>query len=285
MFYVGYLAGVLTLLSFSFGDTISKGVSTKFGNYSSALFIMGFGLIPLLVSLFFLPQSFTNYNFLLISVAAGFFIALGYVLIYKSLETEQVSNTWALINLGSAAAILFGAFVLKEHVNIFEFIGIILVFVGVLLVTITRDFKFNRMLAPALIGNVSLVLSLLLMIYGISNYSVSVSTGFFLVAGASGFLMLTVYLIATKKLSKEVWKKLATPNLSAISAGLLNGVAQVGLTAFVLLHFVVVGSAITAVGPAIVAFLGFVFYKEKLTSLQLAGLMISVIAAVALSLF
>jgi len=285
MFYVGYLAGVLTLLSFSFGDTISKRVSTKFGNYSSALFIMGFGLIPLLVSLFFLPQSFTNYNFLLISVVAGFFIALGYVLIYKSLETEQVSNTWALINLGSAAAILFGAFVLKEHVNIFEFIGIILVFVGVLLVTITRDFKFNRMLAPALIGNVSLVLSLLLMIYGISNYSVSVSTGFFLVAGASGFLMLTVYLIATKKLSKEVWKKLTTPNLSAISAGLLNGVAQVGLTAFVLLHFVVVGSAVTAVGPAIVAFLGFVFYKEKLTSLQLAGLMISVIAAVALSLF
>jgi len=285
MFYIGYLAILLTLLSFSFGDTIGKKVSTKFGNYSSALFIMGFGLIPLLISLFFLPQNLTNYNFLLISVVAGFFLALGYVFIYKSLETEQASNTWALINISPAAMILFGAFILQEHVNVFELISIILVFVGVLLVTISRDFEFNKLLAPALIGNVSWVLSSLLLIYGISSYSASVSTGFFLVAGASGFLMLIAYLIATKKLSKELREKLARPDLAALSAGLLNGAAHVGLTIFVLLHFVVVGSAVTAVEPAIVAFLGFAFYKERLTNLQLAGLMMSVIAAVALSLF
>jgi len=284
MFYTGYLAVALTLFSFTFGDTIGKKVSTKFGNYLSALFIMGFGLIPLLISLFFLPQSFTNYDFLLISVAAGFFLALGYVFIYKSLETEQASNTWALINISPAAMILFGVFILQEHVNVFGFISIILVFIGVLLVTITKDFEFNKLLAPALIGNISWVLSSLLLVYGISVYSASVSTGFFLVAGASGFLMLTAYLIATKKLSKSVREKLARPNLAALSAGLLNGAAHVGLTLFVLLHFVVVGSAVTAVEPAIVAFLGFAFYKERLTSLQLFGLIISVVAAVVLSL-
>jgi drug/metabolite transporter (DMT)-like permease len=284
MFGLGYVVAIATLLSLSFGDTIGKNVSTKFGNYVSTLFIMGFGIIPLLVSLLFFPQNLFNYNGIVLAVVAGFFLALGYVLVYKSLETEQASNTWVLLNISAAMVVLFGVFALRESVDLVQVISIVLVFMGVILVTVTREFKFNRLLLPAIVGNVSWVVFLILIVYGISG-TASESTGLFLISRVAGFLMLLTYLLFTRKINSGFMAKLRRPNLAAISSGLFDGFAQVTYTLVVLLQFVVIGASMTALEPAIVTMLSIAAYKEKLTKIQLVGLIISVFGAVALGLF
>ena len=131
-------------------------------------------------------------------------------------------------------------------------------------------------------GNVCWAIYLIVVVYYTSN-SVAESTGFFLAARFAGFLMLFAYLLATRKLRPADMKRLKRPNLAAVVSGLFDGLWQVSIALYTIFQFVALGSAIVALEPAIVAILGIVAYRERLTSLQLFGLIVSVGAAAALN--
>ena len=116
----GLVAALVNLFTLSIGDSIAKRVSVELGNYGAALFILGIGVLPLLVFFFAVPQNQIGMGVLVLSLVAGVFLAIGNILIYKSLETEQVSETMSLVNIGPALLIIFGFLVLQETVNLIQ---------------------------------------------------------------------------------------------------------------------------------------------------------------------
>lgn len=281
---LGLIVALIVVLSFTFGDTIAKKVATKFGNYLTALFVNGFGIIPLFIATLLLPPANFSPYLLVVSVIAGFFLVLGSVLAYKSLETEQAADTWVFLNIPAAAIVIFGITFLGEHISLLQLVCVVFIFVGITMVTITRHFKFNKSLVPALMANISWTVFVLLLLYSVTS-TATVTGLFFLVARTAGFLMLLVYTISTGKLDKRAKALALHPNLRALSAGVFDGMGQTGYIFLVLLQFVAIGAAISATEPALVAVLGFMMYREKLANWQKAGLVISVAAAVILGLF
>src|SRR5208283_4411978 len=97
-------------------------------------------------------------------------LAAGYYFIYRSLETEQVSNTMVLFEISPVIIVLIGIFVLSERLTFLEGMGMLAVFFGALFVTTNVRVRFNRKLLPAIFGNLSWGISTLLILYAVRSY-------------------------------------------------------------------------------------------------------------------
>ena len=286
MINLGLVAAIITVFCFTFGDVIAKRVSVDLGNRRTALYIVGAGVIPLIAAFIVLQPQFTI-TIALISVAGGFFLAAGYPLVYKSLETEQATNTWVLLNLPAAVVVLIGIFALKEQISVIESFAVIAIFFGVLLVTVTKKMEFNSKLLPAVAGNLCWATFFAIMIFEINSYNAS-PVGIFFLARGFGFLwLLAYYKLFTKKTEKkdrvkEKAVKMSNKLLGVVS-GIFDGVGQTAFAFIIFYNFVALGGAITATEPALVLILSYFVYKERVTIMQFIGLMVSVIGAVALS--
>jgi drug/metabolite transporter (DMT)-like permease len=225
---------------------------------------------------------------LLIALIAGLSLALGYVLVLKSLETEQTSNTWALINLAYISIVIFGVFGLGEAVTLPQVAAILIIFLGAGFVTINRGFKFNKHLIPAIAGNLLWVVYNILMIYGISKYPTSPS----LIISAIwiiGFVSLLVYGIASSRTKSKQFKRLITlkltlPLITFIGVGLVLGLGQILFVLVILQKFVAIGGAILAIEPIVIVIAAYLIYKDKMTTFQKAGVIITVIGGIIISL-
>lgn len=284
----GLMAALISVFSFSLGDSIGKRVSVSYGNYRSAIFIIGIGIIPLLIALLLARPSSIGLQILALSFTASVFFALGYIFVYKSLETEQASNTWVLVNIPAAFLVIFGTLSLHETVSPAQVFSIIMVFIGATLVTITTELKINRRLMPALLGNTFWAIFLVIIAYAISKYADD-SALFFFMARLLAFVEVGLYYYLFVKprevtLKGKVVKKKPYRGISAVCTGLLDGIAQAVFVPVILLRFVALGGAILALEPAIVLPFSYIFYKERLTSLQFAGMVMSIAGAVTLSL-
>jgi len=220
----------------------------------------------------------------MISLAAGFFLSAGYVLVYKSLETEQTSNVWILYSIVPASTVLFGALALKEPISTISALCIVVVFFGAILVSMDTRLKFNRLLLPAFLGYLCWIAYNLLLIYAIS-YNGTASTGVYLTTRIAGFALLLVYcFVMLKPARRKFGIKNKMSLLPAIVAGLLDGIAYVAFVYVVKSHFVAIGSAILAMEFAVVVLLGHLIYKDRLTRLQALGFVISLAGSLALAL-
>lgn len=287
MVNLGIIAALIGVSSYTIGDTSSKFVSKHFGRNLSSVDALGIGVIPLLVIFLILrPTGYLNfYQFGLIALASAF-MAAGCLLIYKSLETEQVSNTMVLYGISPVMFVLFGVFALSESLSLLEIASIIALFAGALLVITDLRSKFDRKLLPAVLGEALWGVYGILILYAIRSFN-----GFMLpilISRSLAFAFASVYIILTKSHKNA---KLAVPKrfgLKALSATVINGVGDgIGMLAFgfvFLGNVVALGGALLALEPAFIMLLGYLFYKDRWTRLQFAGFVVMIAGAVALSL-
>ncbi len=272
------------MLFFAVDDTIAKPVSTKLGNYKSTLLIMGFGLVPSLIILITLGAYHWTPLSVELSAVGGILFALGYIFIYKSLETEQATNTFALFAITPLSLLLGGVLLLKENFSLIDVAVTIVILIGAFLVTTKKNLSFNRAFIPALLGNVCWGIWVIM-----ATYAVSISNNFILpvtIGRAVGTIfVLLVYLLVIKRGKEKSSRKVPSKLLAmGLIAGTLDGLGTTTLGLLAVLGAVAIGGAIGALGSGVVAVLSRIFYKDKLTKPQLVGVIIMIGAAVTLSL-
>ncbi len=275
------------MMSWALAYILVKKASVHLGNYLTSLIVLLMGVLPMAAVVLITGSSWPGAYSVALSILAGVFLCAGFILAYKSLETEQLTSVVALGEIQPAMLTLFGVFVLKESVSIIAAASIILIFAGALLIITTEGLRINKKLIPAILSNVCWLIYWLI----ITEAVISSSTYAFQVMAsrAAGLILILAMfiLVPSKTASTTKIQKLEGIFPIAIILALLSGIFDgTGDTLFTLTvhsNLVVLGGALTALNPLFISVLSYFIYKDRLTRTQAIGFGIMVAGAVALS--
>ena len=130
MLNIGVIGALLSLLMYLIYYTLAKKFAAATGNYKAAMVIMTCSIVPMLVAAYLIKPSWISNADVFLSIIGGIFVFLGFELLYRSLHTEQLTNTVGVTEVGSAIMIIFGILVLNEKISALGLIGIVMIFVG-----------------------------------------------------------------------------------------------------------------------------------------------------------
>ncbi len=282
-------------LSFFISDIIYKYVSDYFEYYKIAAIVTGIGAIPmfllLLVNLNF-SNLFAGFKIDVFIIISSIFLVAGYILNFMTLKTEQATNTFSLSVLQPAMLIMFGFFVMKEHITFIEIIALILLVIGTFLVTSNERLKLNKQFIPAIVANISwasywFIMALMLTIKGINYISfISFSRMFAFVVGIVFLFWLNAkrHRNIAKKYNdkqKNINKKLV---LIIFIAAFSDGIGNLLFLFITKSKNLIFGSIFLAMLPALIGIFAYLFFKDRLNKMQLIGLAMIISIGVLLSL-
>ncbi|MDE1869837.1 MAG: DMT family transporter [Candidatus Micrarchaeota archaeon] len=280
----GLLAIAATFIAFSFSLILERRVAMLAGTLRGSVLVLFFGLFPLLV--FFLLSGFNlSYYEIFLSVASGIIFAAGYVLYYKSLETEQISNTTGIGLIQPALLLIFSIFVLAEPITAIQAVGGITIFLGVVLIITNDNFELNRKLIPALVANVSWAGYWIIASYAIiSSQEVGAVLLISRVVGMVIALALFAIYLKQKRIPRLRGSLIAPLLVTAIATGLLDGFGNATFGFVIQYNVLSLGSIFVSALPISVTFLAYFAYKERLTKLQWIGMAIAIIGALVIAM-
>jgi drug/metabolite transporter (DMT)-like permease len=289
MINIGVIGALLSVLMYITYNIFVKKFARATGNYNAAMMIMVASVVPMLGAAYIFGFGSMSIEALTLSIFAGIFLFLGFELYYRALHTEQLTNSAGVNEVGSALMIVFGVLILNESIPALGYVGIILMFLGSYLIATKKRFVINKRLIPAILASA---------FFGIfwmfNSYAISVSSNFvlpLLVSRAVGILIAVPYihLFAKKKIKLKGSKEsTALFGLSALLlliglfAGIVDGLGDT-IMAFITLHrYLAIGGAfgvLTIIGVTIIAYF---VYKERLTKLEMLGLVLAIAGALIL---
>ncbi len=118
IFYIALFAAFLWAIS----SVIARRLAQKFGNALTAFIVLaGYALMLVLILVLVGNRGITP-NAFIESASAGLFIGVGYVLVFKTLETENAGNTFVFTELQVILLLAFGVLVLKEQINALSYV-------------------------------------------------------------------------------------------------------------------------------------------------------------------
>lgn len=227
-----------------------------------------------------------------IAIIGGIFLAIGFIYGFKALQTENLASVSALAEIQPATLVLFGLLILGEQVTAVELLGIIIVFAGTLMIITTEKLEINKRLMPAVFSVLAWTAYWILISYAV----ISASTFAFpiLISRLVGVPILLCYLLSDKRAMSKLsdFSQKLKRNRTFLVLIALTVVASLADASGDTLFGITVGSSVLAIGaalvalqPMIVSFFGFLLYKDKLTRLQLYGLVVMIAGALVLSIF
>ena len=216
-----------------------------------------------------------------LSVASGIITGIGYLLFYKSLQGQQASNTYSVIEIQVAILFLYGVLVLGEAVSALDVLGVVIILLGTLAVSIEKA-KFNRGLLPAIAAQVFWALGWIVLVYPISVTPNRILPNLvsFTATLAMVCVILRVYK-ASRKLDVHPDRK---GTATGISAGLFSGSGNALYTMLIYFKELALSAPISNTTPIIVAVIAHFVYKEKLSLVQALGIVAVVLGAIMLGI-
>ena len=272
-----------TAFSFSFAGILIKGVSARFGGTIASLAVAIGNIAAIGAAVFIVGLSSIGPYSLLRSVLSGIALAAGYMLFYRVLERQQVSNTFATLEVQVLILATYGIFFLGEKASIISSIGILSIIIGVLLVSVEKGMKMSSKLAPAVAANVFWAISWILLVYPINhthNYLLPVWISFITFLALVSAVMLRS--AASRKRAKAIRKRgFAVGILAGVSSGTGNSLYSV----LILMKQLVLGAVISNISPAIIAVVAHFVYHDKLTKVQILGIAAVVAGGMVLGMY
>ena len=281
----GIVAAFLFMLIGAVDVTLAKYIVRRFGRYRYTVAIIGIGILPMVAYSIAVGSGSISSGAFWLSLAAGAITGVAYIIYYKGLESEQITNVAALTEVQPAILFLFGVLILGESITAIGIAGVIAIFLGATLVMMKDDMKLNRLLLPIIIANALWAAYWIVMNYAISTYG-----GYslpLLIARGVAFAMVAAYSVLFGKIEKGNVKAKA-PLLALVLAmfiivsGLLDGATNILFGVVIQSSIVAIGSAIYAIMPIVAAMLGRVVYRDGLGMAQKLGLVIAVAGAIAI---
>ncbi len=286
MFSTGVIAGLLNVIGGSADTAFSKYITTRLGKYKYAVMILGIGVIPTL--LYFLITGglgIPSLKVALLTILGSVFFGTGFVLFYKAMETQQITNAAVLGEVQPLILLIFGVIVLGEPITAFEALGALAIFAGAFLVLTTEKMKINWLLIPIILANICWATYWILLTYAIQFYGGEAVP--VLLARACAFLFVFAYALRTRQIEKSI-KRPTTFRHSAILYGflamsiLLDSSINILFGFVVSLNLVALGSILLAAGPLLTSVFGRIFFNDKLTKAQKIGFVLALIGAVSI---
>ena len=275
------IAALMYALPFVLSDSLSKRMISKLGAYKLGAMMLTVGLVPTVIASILVGFGVLSSYVIALSVLTGLFISVGYILFYKTMETEQISNSVAFSELGSAMFVIFGFVVLGEAISTPGIIGIVILFIGATLVAITEELKFNKRLVPAMMAFVIWSVGFIVL-----TYSIHASGTFAIPLIITRITALVSFLLVAGFVGLKKTKAKASEHAKGIIAtGLLDGTGTVGFGFATALAAVGLSGVMNATVPVIAAIIGYLYYRERFTRLQLFGFTIMIIGALVVSIF
>ena len=290
MILLGTTAAILAMVLWTISGTINKKVATGLGTHVSAFLYVLVSLIPVLIATMIIGIYSISPFGIETAVVAGVFLAVGFIFGFKALSTENLSSVSALQEIMPALLLLFGLFILGERINQVQSAGIIIIALGTLMTIITEKLEINTRMIPAILAVVSWAIY-----WMVISYSVISAKTFALPILISRVISLPVTLIYLLSDRDAVSSLASLPsrirtNRTAAVLLILVSIASFadasGDTIFGITSgssVLAIGAALVALQPMVVSFLAFVIYKDKLTRMQLIGLLVMLVGALILS--
>ncbi len=279
MFYL-YLAG-LTAVLWSISGIIIKRVSSKFGNLFATAAVGAGNVIVLSAVVLLLGNLGISTYAAGLSIAGGIITGAGYLLFYKSLEKQQASNTFSTIEIQVAILFLYGALVLGEAVSALDVLGIVIIALGTIAVSIEK-MKFNKGLLPAIVAQVFWALGWIFLVYPISVTPNHILPNLISFIAALGMVCL---ILLACKINKKLDLHPDSKGVAVgISAGLFSGSGNAVYTLLIYLKELALSAPISNSTPIIIAVIAHFVYKERLSAIQILGIIAVVLGAVILNI-
>ena len=284
------IAAFLASLLWGIEDALSKKPVDKLGISRTNSIALVVGLLPLAIVAAFYPVHMTNAE-IFISVLSGIFWGAGFMLVYKSVSTENVTTTYALNEIYPAIIIIFGILGLGEKVSTINTILIIAIFLGALLVMVGGNLRLNMRLLYAVLANISWGIFWILIISVIhanGNFAVPLLIAR-VMAAISVILFFAVF--SGRHRSNTPQSKLpaaylfSAPVLIAAFLGVIDAIGNDAMGFVSTTNFITIGGGIIATSPIFIALIGRFLYRDRLLLIQWAGFVVMVVAAAILALF
>jgi len=235
---------IIWLSSFAFGlQTIIGKLTSKYSLQNPWLlnfFWTSFNLIlTAIIASFFginLPGNLTPY------IVAGFFLAIGNILLTYSIYTLDVTVISPLFALRTAFTAIIGVLFLKEHFSVLQYLMIIIIFLSGLLIRIDEKFSLKKSMRDLWLG---VACMFFLSVSSATIKIASVNSGywnnvFWINLFTSMFLLLTI-----PKFIKDIKSTLITRYIGALGYSLTGGIGRL-LMFFGLASNVTVTTAVTS---------------------------------------
>ncbi|MDE1860879.1 MAG: DMT family transporter [Candidatus Micrarchaeota archaeon] len=286
------MAAISTVFFYIAAAFLAKKVSAGLGSMLTSAIVITFGVVPMLIALFVIGNYSVPQTYIVMAAVSGIPMAAGYVLLYRSLQTEQLTNSIALTEISPALTVLFGIAVLGESLTETDAISIAVIFLGALLIITTTGLKINRRLIPAALSSVLWACYWIILAYVLSY--TSNFTEIVAISRLTSIMFVFAYFLAIgnpiKSKVAELNKTrkgmaaLKTMAILAVFMGIFDGSGDILFSYVFSSKIVAIGGAISALAPMAVSVLGYFFYKDRLTPMQFIGLITMVAGAVALSI-
>ncbi len=291
------LFSVFTTISYFISSIIYKYASAYFDYHKISALAIGLGAIPMLLVLLPNPAvlfaTLSNYKLDFAIGISSIFLLLGYVLNFKTLKTEQVTNTFALAQIQPAMLIAFGIFVIHEQLSFIEMIALLFLITGTFLIISNDKLELNRKFIPTIFANVSWSIYWFIITFLLNANFNSLSIIF--IARLLSFIFGIMFLLwfDTTKIWKNQKKKLKdghilNKELSIAAVVLLvissfaDGIGNIFFTMLDHAKHLVFASIFLSILPALIGIFAYIFFKDKFSKLQILGLLIVVITGVVL---
>ena len=276
---------LLAVTIFAVSGVIQKRVADRIRDARTAVFVVGFGILPLLAMYLLYFNALSTYA-LILAVISGIFFMGGDFLYFDSLEKEQVSKAYSIGIVQPLLVIIFSVAVLGEHITTLEAVaGAIMIFGLAFLDTEKKRLRRDRKMTPAILGNMSWA------IYWMFLSSSIVSSGQIaapiIISRMVGFAaILLVFGVLRNRKTERIRKNTNIKRIALLGAatGILDGAGNGIWAITVTLKSLAIASMIQLLGPFIVIVIAYLVYRERLSKAQAIGLLIAVAGAVILAI-
>ncbi len=271
----------LVLLFWTGSNSLIKKGLRDLGPDRISVFVVGMGLLPIFVFVFLDGGWLFSPDIIILGIFSGLFLGTGYLLFYRGLGVESLSSTGVTLNVQQIIVIFIGIFFLQEAVNYFEYAGILLIILGAVLVTVQNAPAKRKFLIIAGIANV---------FWGI--YYLPLSESILLVHYSAlplfmgriiGFIFVLIVSLSLNHPAQKLPMKRSSVYIG-LMAGILDGLGNVFYSYSIQLGVFIVSGAIVAMIPATLAIIGFLYFRDRITTLKLSGIILSVTGALLISL-
>ncbi|MHB1439285.1 MAG: EamA family transporter [Cuniculiplasma sp.] len=271
----------LALICWTLSNSYIKKTLKFLDSNTLSILVAGPGLIPIFIFIFLDGGIILNPILLPLGVISGILLGSGYLLFYRGLGVESLSGTGVTLNIQQVIVIFISIFFVKETVNGFEYMGIFLIIMGATLVTVQNSPSKRKFLIIAGLANIAWGLYYLPLSESILMVHFSAMPLF--IGRLVGFIF--VILVSYRGLRKgHPVLKTKFPYAIGLIAGIFDGLGNVFYSFSIQMGIFVISGAIVALIPATLAIIGFSYFKDRMTGLKLAGIIVSVMGAILISL-
>lgn len=272
-----------TVTSFAF-ETASRRVGSLAVNVIRLIIGLAFlSLFNIIMRGMILPFDAPSHSWLWLSLSGLVGFVIGDLFLFKSFTIIGSRFSMLIMTLVPPITTFFGWIMIGEKLKLIHFFGMTLTFSGIALAIFSREGKGEKLslkLAPsgvfyALGGAVGQALGMVLSKIGIGDYNPFAATQIRIIAGIAGFAVLTTVLSRWGSINKATHdrKGMAASTLGAFFGPFLG--VTFSLIA-VKLTETGIAATIMALVPVLIIPPAVIFYKQKVTLVEIIGAAISV---------